>query len=189
MGDLCWPAMHSTSGTGFSREGGISDDKYRGDVLASSRLKPVPHGKRGRLWEILCWPAMRSTSGTGFSREGGISDDKYRGDVRASSRLKRNAARPVPHGTRSSVGDLCWPAMHSTSGTGFSREGRVSDDRYREDVLASSRLKPVPLGNSVFLIYRCSQPSAAPTELCAISRNSYRSRNASVRAFNTGFNK
>jgi hypothetical protein len=31
------------SGTGFSREGGISGDEFWGDVLASSRLKPVPH--------------------------------------------------------------------------------------------------------------------------------------------------
>jgi hypothetical protein len=30
------------SGTGFSREGGISVDQFRADVLASSRLKPVP---------------------------------------------------------------------------------------------------------------------------------------------------
>jgi len=65
-------------GTGFSREGGISDDKYRVDELASSRLKPVP------LMECnLC--------GTGFSREGGISGDSYRGNVQAPSRLK-----PVP---------------------------------------------------------------------------------------------
>jgi hypothetical protein len=32
-----------SSGTGFSREGGISDSKDGVDVLASSRLKPVPH--------------------------------------------------------------------------------------------------------------------------------------------------
>ncbi len=32
-----------SSGTGFSREGGISDSKHGVDVLASSRLKPVPH--------------------------------------------------------------------------------------------------------------------------------------------------
>ena len=35
--------MHFTSGTGFSREGGISDDTYAENVPASSRLKPVPH--------------------------------------------------------------------------------------------------------------------------------------------------
>ena len=33
-----------SSGTGFSREGGISDSKHGVDVLASSRLKPVPQG-------------------------------------------------------------------------------------------------------------------------------------------------
>ena len=41
--------MARCSGTGraalrFSREGGISGDQFRADVLASSRLKPVPQG-------------------------------------------------------------------------------------------------------------------------------------------------
>jgi hypothetical protein len=37
---LCLPA--SRRGTGFSREGGISDNQAVLNVLASSRLKPVP---------------------------------------------------------------------------------------------------------------------------------------------------
>jgi hypothetical protein len=32
-----------SSGTGFSRESGISGDQFRAGILASSRLKPVPH--------------------------------------------------------------------------------------------------------------------------------------------------
>jgi hypothetical protein len=37
---LCLPA--SRRGTGFSREGGIYDDENVLNVLAASRLKPVP---------------------------------------------------------------------------------------------------------------------------------------------------
>ncbi len=38
--------IHISSGTGFSREGGISDDAYVENVPASSRLKQVPHESR-----------------------------------------------------------------------------------------------------------------------------------------------
>jgi hypothetical protein len=45
--------MHSTSGTGFSREGDISDDQFWAGVLASSRLKPVPHEKWSSVQAVL----------------------------------------------------------------------------------------------------------------------------------------
>ena len=44
VGDSRLACNAHSCGTGFSREGGISGDQFRADVLASSRLKPVPQG-------------------------------------------------------------------------------------------------------------------------------------------------
>jgi hypothetical protein len=69
----CLPA--SRRGTGFSREGGISDDEDGLNVLASSRLKPVSLHQE-ILWEpgLPAIRTTRSTCNTAFLNKFGPAD-------------------------------------------------------------------------------------------------------------------
>ena len=49
--------MRISSGTGFSREGGMSGDACAAHVPAPSRLKPVPQGIIGLRWSE--WALLR----------------------------------------------------------------------------------------------------------------------------------
>ena len=148
--------------TGFSREGvNRFAAKFRQSALASSRLKPVPlHDRvhsRG-LPPLGNLPGRNQVnaalSGTGFSREGvnrfaAIS----RQSALASSRLKPVPLHDSVHSRGSPpLGNLLggnW-LNAALSGTGFSREGvNRFAAKFRLSALASSRLKPVALHDSV----------------------------------------
>jgi hypothetical protein len=73
--------MAHSGGTGFSREGALTDAEDAPDELAR---------------ESAAVSAALHSRGTGFSRENPLTDAEDVPDDLASSRLKRSAARPVP---------------------------------------------------------------------------------------------
>ena len=83
------------------------------------------------------------------------------------------------------VGDS-WLAWNTHScGTGFSRECGISGDQFRADVLASSRLKPVPQGDAISVGARLARESAASVyqanRVIVLRRNAAQTKHRSSR--------
>ena len=152
----------AVSGTGFSRESvRCRTASLMVFMMASSRLKPVPlivrvHSVR---WVLLNGGTRlsqrdwrRFNCGTGFSREGvGCHTAYLMVFIRASSRLKPvplidrvHSVRPIrPNCGSCAVSAIC---CGLNCGTGFSRESvRCHTASLMVFMMASSRLKPVPL--------------------------------------------
>ena len=153
----------------FSREGGISGDQFWADVLASSRLKPVPQGDAisvgARLARGQPPRCIRQT---------------------ASSFIVGMPPRPSALlQTDEPVGDSMLACNTHSCGTGFSRECGISGDQFRADVLASSRLKPVPQGDAISVGARLARESAASVyqanRVIVLRRNAAQTKHRSSR--------